>query len=135
MLEERITVVETDTYTAWCYPDNGIIHHQFNRPCRGDEFRTPMLQAAEAFEKYHCTKWLSDDRKFGPLDPEDWKWGEVHFTDRIIKKGWKYSAMVLPEDMFGKISTSALVDYFDAKGVEAKFFTYIEKAKQWLHSK
>ena len=126
MSQTKITVVDTDTFTAWCYTAKGLIHHQFHKPCRGDDFRTPMLQAVEAFEKYHCTKWLSDDRRFGPLDPEDWKWGEVYFTDRIVKKGWKYSAMVLPEDAFAKISTSALIDYFDAKGVEAKIFAGLE---------
>ena len=136
MVETKLTVAETDAYTAWCYPSRRLIHHQWHKYCKGDEFREPMLKAVEAFEEHRCTKWLSDDRDFaGPLDPEDWKWGEVYFTDRIVEVGWKYSAMVMPKEAFAQISTTALIHYFDAKGVEAKFFTSLEEARQWLDSK
>ena len=132
----KVNVVDTDVYTAWCYPTKKLIHHQWHAYCKGDAFRDPMLKAIEAFEKYGCTKWLSDDRDFaGPLDLEDWKWGEVYFTNRIVARGWRYSAMVLPKEAFAQISTGALIDYFDAKGVEARLFTSLEEAEQWINRK
>ena len=134
--ESRLTVIDNEFYTAWCYPRKGLIHHQWHRYCVGENLRNALTEAVEAFRKHKCSKWLSDDRKFGGvLHPDDWKWGETHFTDRIIEAGWKYSAMVLPEEAIAKLSTSALNEYFAARGVEAKFFTQLLDAQQWIYQK
>ncbi len=134
MTENKITVVDNNVYIAWCYPERRLIHHQFRTYCKGDAFRSSITKALEAFEKYKCYKWLSDDRNFmGVLNPEDWKWGETNFTDRAIALGWKYSAMVLPEQMIAKLSTMALSNVFAAKGLTANFFSDFDQAQKWIN--
>ena len=133
MEELVISVVDNDVYSAWCYPTKSLIQHKWHQYCFGDVFRSNMTKAMDAFEKYNCTKWLSDDRDFaGALHPDDWKWGEVYFTDRLVPKGWKYSAMVLPATGLAKISTTALINYFASKGLEARFFSDFNEAKKWI---
>ena len=130
----RLTVIDNEFYTACCYPTKGLIHHQWHKYCVGENLRNALTKAVEAFMMHHCTKWLSDDRKFGGvLHPDDWKWGETHFTDRAIEAGWKYSATVLPEKAIAKLSTSALIQYFAARGVETRFFTRLLDAQQWIY--
>ena len=133
MAEDKITVVDNEFYIAWCYPTQRLIHHQWQKHCVGDDFRKSITGAVEAFEKYNCFKWLSDDRKFdGVLHPDEWTWWETHFTDRAIKAGWKYFAMVFPTKAIAKMSSTALTKYFIARGVETGFFTEFEEAQKWI---
>ena len=131
-----ITVVETEVYKAWCYPQRGLIHHQWLKHCKGEPFRDAMSRGLEAFEQYGCSKWLSDDQLYsGPMDSDDWTWGVVNFTEPAIKAGWKHSAMVMSPATFAAISTTALVDFFQTRGVEAAFFADFNEAKTWIFSK
>lgn len=132
----KITIVDSEFYAAWCYPDAGLIHHQWQKHCSGNDFRDSLTAAVSAFEKFNCFKWLSDDSKFnGTIQPDDWKWGEIHFTNRIIEVGWKYSAMVMPAKTLARISETALCNYLASRGVDTKFFTEIDKAIEWIGSK
>jgi hypothetical protein len=135
MTIEKITIVDNEFYTAWCFPTKRLIQHQFHQYCYGDDFRTNLIKAAEAFENYNCIKWLSDDRKHGTLHQDDWAWGEIHFTPRIIKAGWKYYAMVLAPKVIAAMRQASLVEYFKSKGVTAEMFTELKEAEKWLDSK
>ena len=134
--DQKITIVENEFYTAWCLPRFGLIHHQWHQYCYGDKLQNYLTMGAQAFEEYKCNKWLSDDRKFGgALHPDDWSWGEVHFTPRLIKAGWKYYAMVLPAGVIAGMSANALISFFAEKGVDTQLFTQLDEAQNWLNSK
>lgn len=136
MTLEKITVVDTEVFTAWCFPTKRLIHHQFHRYCYGEIFRANLIKATEAFEQYNCFKWLADDRGFtGALHPDDWEWGAVHFTPRAIKAGWKYYAMVLPDKVIAAMRQSQLVEHFAALGVKTRMFTKLAEAQEWIDSK
>lgn len=129
----EIKIVDNEFYTAWVIPEYRMISHVWHKHCKGDTWRNNITSAADAFEKHNCIRWLSDDRRFlGTLDPEDWKWGDIHFSARCQAAGWKYFAMVLPESGMAKISIRAVCNAFASHGVETEAFTDYAKAFSWI---
>ena len=124
-----IQVVNNEFYSAWFAPEYKMIHHMWKRYTTGETWRSNMTAAADAFEQYHCDRWLSDDRRFlGTLSQEDWAWGDVNFSKRCRDLGWKYFAMVLPKSGMAKVSIRAVCNAFSAHGVETEAFTEYRKA-------
>ena len=132
MADSKIIVLDNKNVTIWCYPNDGIVHHQFHRYCYGDDFRNILTTSREAFEKYHCIKWLSDDRLFGAMLPADKEWGDAFWKPKVIEAGWKYWAMVLPEKVTGKMNIEKLVQEYQHLGIVASFHTEPEAALAWL---
>ena len=132
---DRITIVDNEFCTSWCYPTMKLMRHQFHKYCYGEDFRNIMIKSTEAYEEHKCIKWLSDDRDFGPIHPDDEEWGKAHWLPRILKAGWKYYAMVLPVGVIGQMKMTQMVDYFAEQGVEAKIFSNPDEAMAWLESK
>ena len=136
MTGDKITVVDTEFYTAWCFPEKRLIQHQWHRYCSGEDFRESMAKVVSAFEQYNCYKWLSDDREFlGAVAHEDWQWCDTEFLGHGIWERWKYSAIVMPEALLAKISLQSLVGYFASKGVEAMYFSDFNEAETWIGEK
>lgn len=132
MIEPKLTVLDNEFITIWCYPQKGIIHHQFHQYAFGDAFRELLMTGADAFEANQCAKWLSDDRNFGAILPEDKAWGDAVWRPKILNAGWKYWSMVLPEKMTGKMNIQKLVIEYSALGVSTKLHDDPNEALKWL---
>ena len=130
----KISIVDNEFASSWCYPEEKIIHHQFHKFPFGNDFRNVMIKDTEFFEEYGCDKWLSDDRDIGVLHPDDKKWGEENWLPRVMKAGWKYWALILPTRITGQMSLYNLVDEFSKLGVVVKVFEDPNEALEWLKS-
>ena len=128
----RITIVDNEFCTMWCYPEKGIIHHEFHQFTHGDSFNNILIKGEEAFKKYACTKWLSDDRKLGIVHPDNFDWGAKNWAPKIVAAGWKHWAMLMPTKVTGQMSEQRLIQFFAERGVTAQVFTDVEKAMSWL---
>lgn len=132
MPESKLTVLENEFATIWCYPSKGIIHHQFHQYASGDPFRALLMTGVDAFQQNRCTKWLSDDRNFGAVHPEDKAWGDQVWRPAILNAGWKYWAMVLPDKVTGKMNIQKLLDEYQKLGVLTSLHTNPDDALKWL---
>ncbi len=130
----KITLLDDANVTLYCHPEFGIIHHIIHKFVRGESFRTLMTKGADAFIEHKCTKWLSDDRSSAILTPEDVEWGQAHWENRILEKGWKYWALVMPQKMAGQIQTKELIERYAGKGVTVRTFPTSEEGFAWLKS-
>ena len=128
MSDSKTVIVDNEYVTVWCYPIEGIIYHQFHKYCYGEIFREMLTTSLEAFEKNKCTKWLSDDRKFGAILPADKEWGDQFWRPRMLAAGWKYWAMVLPEKVTGKMNIEKLVQEYEGLGVTVSYHSDPESA-------
>ena len=90
------------------------------------------MKGALAFEQYVCTKWLSDDRKFGAIHPDDKKWGDTVWQPLMMDAGWRYWAMVLPQRVVGQLNIQKLVDEYEKLGVVCSFHLDPKDALDWL---
>ena len=129
---KKEVIIDNEYATVWCLTEDKIIHHQFKQFTQGDNFRNALLAGAEAFEKYGCTKWLSDDRKIGVMDKEDTDWGETHFTPRVVRAGWKQWVNIMPDRVAGKMRIKNVIEHFKTFGIEVRVFDDPDEGYKWL---
>lgn len=115
-------------------PEKKLIYHTIHKPIGG---QAQMLKEAldigtDALRKYGVSKWLSDDRKNGPLPPEVLEWGFADWNPRTIKAGWKYWANVVPGDIAAAGTLMPVIDDLYKLGLRMQVFTTVEDALQWL---
>lgn len=132
MIEPKIVIHESKFATVWCYPTKRIIHHVLHQFFTGETFREILLKSAYAFDEYNCTKWLSDDRKFGAIHPDDKKWGDTVWRPLVMDAGWMYWAMVLPKRVVGQLNIQKMVDEYQELGVVCSFHHDPDDALAWL---
>jgi hypothetical protein len=127
-------VLDNEFVTMWYYPEDKIVHHQFHKFMYGQAFRDALSTGADIFEKNGARKWLSDDRANSALPQEDADWGRQNWTPRVMKAGWKYWALIMPEKMVGQMSMQRFIKEFGEQGVTVKVFSDPDEALKWLKS-
>ncbi|MDG5767421.1 hypothetical protein QA596_08090 [Balneolales bacterium ANBcel1] len=132
---EKLTLIKNEKYSLFCYPKQRIVRHVLNTFVFGKDFQTLMTTGADAFIKYNCNKWLSDDRSNSALRKDDIEWGQTHWEGRILEKGWKYWALVMPEKVVGQMNMRPIIDRYANMGVEVKVFSNARQGFDWLCSK
>ena len=130
----RITLVENDYITLEYLTDKKVIYHTIHKPIGSPELRSALNIGTEALKKYGACKWLSDDRKNGPLAREDAEWGFVDWNPRTIKAGWKYWANVVPTDVVSAGTLTPVIESLYGMGLRMMVFDNLEEAMEWLDS-
>lgn len=129
-----IVVVDNEYMTIECFPEKGLIAHTFHQPISGQPFRDAMDAGTEMLARHGCYKWLSDDRKNGPLTPEDIEWAFNDWNLRTIDVGWKYWGLVVPTDMVSASSLTRVIMDLNERGLRVKVSDNLEDAAEWLES-
>lgn len=129
-----ITVIDNENASLWYHPETGIVHHKFKKFAWGETFRGVLNKGLEQMEEHGATKWLSDDRASSALRPEDGEWAEKDWSPRVAAAGWKYWAIVLPENVIGKMNMQGFIDVQAAAGRTVKVFSDPNEALTWLEN-
>lgn len=127
-----ITIFESEYVTIWCHVDSKIIHHKFHKFLHGEDFRKAMLAGVEAMKTYSAHKWLSDDRLNSALPKDDQEWGNRVWFPKTQAAGWKYWAIVQPENVIGQMNIHRIAKTFTDQGVTTQFFSDPDEAMAWL---
>jgi hypothetical protein len=128
----KIVIVDNENITVEYLPDKKIIHHTIHQPFGGEPFRDALNAGTDFLKEHGVTKWLSDDRKNGPLAPEDAEWGANVWSPRTIEAGWKYWAMVVPTDVISAGSLVPSINRLYEEGLRIMVFDNVEAALEWL---
>jgi hypothetical protein len=128
----RITIIDDENCTLWCYPEKKMIQHEFHRFTHGEPFNNILIKGVEAFKKYRCDRWLSDDRKLNIVHPDNFNWGDKNWAPLILEAGWKYWALLMPTSTTGQMSSRRLIQYFSEKNVTVQVFEDVDLAMSWL---
>ena len=127
-----ITVLDNPFVTVWYHPDKKVVHSQVHKFIAGKEFREFLMAGKDVLIKNQATKWLSDDRSNTVLRKEDVDWGIVNWFPACVKGGWKYWAIVEPQQVLAQARMEQLVAEYAAQGVASKFFNDDREAMRWL---
>lgn len=129
-----ISIVKNEYITLEYLPDKKLIYHIIHKPIGGEpEMLKDALNAGtEALKKYGVCKWLSDDRKNGPLPPEVLEWGFSDWNARTIAAGWKYWANVVPQEMAAAGTLAPVIEDVYRYGLRMMVFTKVDEAFEWL---
>jgi hypothetical protein len=132
--ETRITILNNDYVTIWSYPEKKIVHHQFHKFIHGQAFRDALNVGVDTLKKYGAHKWLSDDRENSALSRVDLEWAHTDWFPRTQAAGWKYWALVQPENVIGQLNMRREVKIYTEKGVITQVFSDPDEAMVWLES-
>lgn len=110
------------------------IYHTIHKHTTGEPMRRLLNAGVDALAQYGAQKWLSDDRCGGETTEEDAKFGATDWGPRAAAAGWKYWALVVPENIAGRASMQGVVEHFFNLGVRVAVFTDVESARAWLVS-
>ncbi|MBI5958167.1 MAG: hypothetical protein HY866_05510 [Chloroflexi bacterium] len=128
----RIVLFSSEYMTLEYLQDKKIIHHTIHKPVGGQPLRDVLNTGTEALGKYGACKWLSDDRKNGPLSEEDREWGFNDWNRRTIEKGWKYWALVVPQELVDAGTMIPTMEALFTLGLRMMVFTSVEEGMAWL---
>ena len=129
-----ITVLDNEYITLQYLPDKKTIYHVIHKPIPHEPLVEALNAGTEALIKYKASKWLSDDRKNGPLAPESQQFGFTDWGPRTIKAGWKYWANVVPEALVAAGALAPVMAAYFEIGLRMQVFTSVEAATEWLDS-
>ncbi len=130
-----VIILDTEYITVEYLPDQKIIRQTVHKPIGDKLLKQALTAGSDALIKYGAQKWLSDDRKNGPVSREVVEWGLQGWAQRTIGAGWKYWADVVPETLAAAGTMLPVIDAFFQMGLQMMVFTDPEQAKQWLDSK
>jgi hypothetical protein len=127
-------ILDNDYATLRYLPEEKIIYHTFKRPIGGDPFREVLMNGTQLLTEHQAKKWLSDDRKNSAFDEDDTYWINNSWLPGAIQAGWKFWALVVPEELAGRLSMDQFVEPIFKLGVWVMVFTELDEAKEWLMS-
>lgn len=128
------TVIDNEYVTLMVHPDSRIVHHQLHQPMTGEMLRSTLLTGVEQLQKHSAHKWLSDNRRYGSLPPEDIEWSRTTWFPQAHDAGWRYWALVVPPDVHGRMNLSEFVFSYAQQGVTVQVFTDPDEALTWLEA-
>jgi hypothetical protein len=100
----KMMALKGEFVSVWIHSQEGIVHDEIHKEVQGEVFRTALNTGVTLMETYSATKWLSDDRRNGPLNTSDSDWARDDWFPRALAAGWKYWAVVLPELIIGQMN-------------------------------
>lgn len=130
----RETIVEYPEMTLYFHPEHGIVHHENRKAAHGPAFRDVLTRGVELLRTRGACKWLSDDRHYYVLPPDDDKWGSEVWFPMALAAGWKYWAVVRPHKAVAELNVSRFVKTFGDLGITARMVSDFHEAWDWLVS-
>ena len=131
----RIVVFDSEYITVEYLSDKKIICHTVHKPVDPKFWLEALNVGTDVLIEHGARKWLSDDRKMGPLPTDDESvQGSNDWTERTLSAGWKYWANVVPTDVISAGALIPVMDEFHQLGLRMMVFDDLEKAVAWLDS-
>lgn len=114
------------------YTDEKIIHHTFHKELDSETLRHVLNTGIDLLNQYEATKWLSDNRAIEPHSENDTNWINNDWLPRVIAAGWKYWALVVPDDVMAQMNMVEFVNMFYDRGVRVMVSSDLDEARTWL---
>ena len=127
-----VTLFDNNQACLMYHPDTQIVHHMFRKNLDSKNLHLVLDGGIDLLKKNHAKKWLSDNREMDPHSEEDGIWVNENWLPRAVAAGWKYWALVVPDDFIARLNMSEFVEFFYERGVRIMVFTEIDSAVQWL---
>lgn len=126
------TIIETPRMSLYYHPFEKIIHHEMHSYPGLETLERILLGGLEVMKENRAIKWLSDDRNGGAVPKSHHEWGDRVWAPQAVKAGWRYWALLPPQDALGTANMKRLVKVYAKKGVTVEMFGDFEEAFTWL---
>ena len=128
----------TNGCTYWHLPELNALMLDWNGNVTTAEFIEIHLKGLDLMVELDATAWISDSRKLGPISPEADEWlQQVCFPLSISTTKISKLAIVLPEDVFGQLSSIEITTNLEQQLEEnpaflMKNFGSLDDALSWV---
>lgn len=133
MSNEDTTLHSNEEFTLKLNSQYGYIYRLFNKVPESEEQVQDMLNKGyDAFAKYKCTKWISNNKNLRPSSKELGEWVNKTWLPKMLSAGLKKWAVVKPDTSEGQMTMLKFIREFKEKGVEVTYFKTYEDAVEWM---
>ena len=127
-----ITVIDNEHVVLYYHTDSKIVHHIYQPTIHGEYLREQLNRGIELFKEHGANKWLSDNHLFNSLPDEDNQWINETWLPQAVDAGWRFWALVVPEEDLGRMNMVQFVNNFAEMDVLVRVFTEPDEAMEWL---
>jgi hypothetical protein len=131
-LMNRETIVEVPGLTLWYYPETRIIHHELLKYPGTSVLESALEKGFSVLRSHGARKWLSDDRRGGALPASHHEWGRDVWGPKMATAGWRYWALVPPNEALGSANMRRVAKVYADLGVTVETFGDLGSAMKWL---
>lgn len=125
-------IYDSEYITVLYHPETKIVHHTIHKTVPFPILTEATDAGTDALRRYGASKWLSDDRKNTALSQESLEYALSDWGVRTVNAGWKHWALVVPEELAGRMDMVRIVEYCFGLGVRVMVFTDLQEARDWL---
>jgi hypothetical protein len=128
---------EDDNFKVWWHTDSetAILERKPSPYVKGEAFQVAILKLLDLCDHKKAKKYLFNALHVRVASNEDQDWLEQEFYPRIKEIGVKYSAVVMPRNILGRISIESMSTFdTDHPYLVRKYFENLEEAYTWLKS-
>jgi len=129
-----ISIYESPYISVVYLPDQKTISHVVHKPIDPQDFKDALNAGTEALKKYGVHKWLSDDRKNGPIPADVIEWAATDWNARTIAAGWKYWANIVPTEVVAAGTLIPTMDALYEMGLRLMVFSDLNEGSNWLEN-
>lgn len=102
-------------------------------PRKLSDLQALLTHAGLALSRNGWHKLLGDQRHLSPFTPEESKWiTEYWLTASQLRTDKVYGAVLLPHDVFARLSVSQLINDAKAAALTYRLFEDVAAAEAWL---
>ena len=127
-------VFENDTYAMWFHGPDKVVHHEIKKALNPGDLRTILGKGVDLMRRNHAHKWLSDDKGNGAIPQADSQWAMDTFVPQAVQAGWKFWAIIQPDQAVGKLQMKRFIDANAKVGLTVRTFPNADAAMTWLKS-
>ena len=97
-----------------------------------EKFRAGLLKGLEVIAQYHAANWLADTTEAKVTAIADQNYLAYEWTSLAMERGLRRIAYIVPTDIIAQMALNRIVN--ETKGLEIKYFSNRDEARQWLVS-
>lgn len=127
-----ITIIDNQYVILYYHEETKIIHHIYHPGVHGDYLKEELTTGTDWLIQKGAKKWLSDNTAIEGVSDDEAAWINTEWLPRTIAAGWKFWALVVPDDVMGRMNMVQFVNEFAQQGVLVRVFTESDAAMEWL---
>jgi len=97
----------------------------------GVNYQESMTRISDLIAEKKISKWVAEVSGFGVVSKENKEWVNTCWFPTVIGAGLRRMAVVLPTNIFGKMSAQEVLAKV-TEDVHIKHFDNLDQAKEWI---
>lgn len=132
MSSTRDTLFDNRSINLGWDTEGNFLHVEWKGFANDEGYLEILHKQVELTKKHGATKILYDLRKMGVVSQKNQEYTNKEYFPTVSRAGNKIAAIVVPQNIFGEVSVSAIMGARNEELFDAKIFPEPESAKEWL---